>query len=59
MLPDLQKISPKKIKWFEQYKDTLNKIKVKEQFDFMQFFPLMLKMDILVELPKIGMVNYE
>lgn len=59
MLPDLQKISPKKIKWFEQYKDTLNKIKVKEQFDFMQFFPLMLMMDILAELPKIGMVNYE
>lgn len=59
MLPDLQKISPKKIKWFEQYKDALNKIKVKEQFDFMQFFPLMLMMDILVELPKIGMVNYE
>lgn len=59
VLPDLQKISPKNFKWFEQYKDTLNKIKVKEQFDFMQFFPLMLKMDVIAKLPEMGMVNYE
>lgn len=59
MLPHLQKISPKNFEWFEQYEDTLNKIKVKEQFDFMQFFPLMLKMDVIAKLPEMGMVNYE
>ena len=41
------------------YKGMLNAIRGKEEIDFQSFFPLMLKMDILVELPKIGMVNYE
>lgn len=59
VLPDLQKISKKNFEWFEQYKDTLNKIKEKKEFDFMQFFPLMLKMDVIAKLPEIGMVNYE
>lgn len=59
VLPDLQKISEKNFEWFEQYKDTLNKIKEKKEFDFMQFFPLMLKMDVIARLPDIGMVNYE
>lgn len=59
VLPDLQKISPNNFKWFEQYKDTLNKIKEKKEFDFMQFFPLMLKMDVIAKLPEMGMVNYE
>ena len=30
VLPDLQKISEKNFEWFEQYKDTLNKIKEKK-----------------------------
>lgn len=59
VLPDLQKISEKNFEWFEQYKDTLNKIKEKKEFDFMQFFPLMLKMDVIAKLPEMGMVNYE
>lgn len=58
-LPDLKKISPKDFEWLEAYKNMLQTIKKKDEFDLMQFFPLMLKMDILVELPKIGMVNYE
>lgn len=59
VLPDLQKISEKNFEWFEQYKDTLNKIKEEKEFDFMQFFPLMLKMDVIAKLPEMGMVNYE
>lgn len=58
-LPDLKKISPKDFEWLEAYKNMLLTIKDKKEFDLVQFFPLMLKMDILVELPKIGMVNYE
>lgn len=58
-LPDLKKISPKDFEWLEAYKNMLQTIKNKDEFDLMQFFPLMLKMDILAELPKIGMVNYE
>ena len=58
-LPDLKKISPKDFEWIEAYKNVLQTIKNKEAFDLMQFFPLMLKMDIMAELPKIGMVNYE
>ena len=37
----------------------LGDIKEKKEFDFQKFFLLMLIMDILVELPNIGMVNYE
>lgn len=59
VLPDLQKISEKNFKWFEQYKDILNQIKEEKEFDFMQFFPLMLKMDVIAKLPEMGMVNYE
>lgn len=59
MLSDLQKISPKNFDWLMLYKGTLHAIRGKEEIDFKSFFPLMLKMDILVELPKIGMVNYE
>lgn len=59
ILPELEKISPKNIYWLILYKDTLHAIQRKEEIDFKSFFPLMLKMDILVELPKIGMVNYE
>lgn len=58
-LPSLKNISPKDFEWLEAYKNMLQTIKNKNEFDLMQFFPLMLKMDILVELPKIGMVNYE
>lgn len=58
-LPSLKEISPKDFEWLEAYKNMLQTIKNKDEFDFMQLFPLMLKMDILVELPKIGMVNYE
>lgn len=58
-LPSLKNISPKDFEWLEAYKNMLQTIKNKKEFDLMQFFPLMLKMDILAELPKIGMVNYE
>lgn len=58
-LPSFKEISPKDFEWLEAYKNMLQTIKNKDEFDLMQFFPLMLKMDILVELPKIGMVNYE
>lgn len=58
-LPSLKEISPKDFEWLEAYKNMLLTIKDKKEFDLMQFFSLMLKMDILVELPKIGMVNYE
>lgn len=59
VLPHLQKISPKNFDWFEQYKNTLKQIKEEKEFDFMQFFPLMLKMDVIAKLPEMGMVNYE
>lgn len=59
VLPDLKKISPENFEWFELYKNTLKQIKVKEEIDFMQFFPLMLKMDVIAKLPEMGMVNYE
>ena len=59
ILPSLKKISPKDFEWLEAYRDVLQTIMNKKEFDFMQFFPLMLKMDTLAELPKIGMVNYE
>lgn len=59
ILPELEKISPKNFDWLMFYKDTLHAVRGKEEIDFKSFFPLMLKMDILVELPKIGMVNYE
>ncbi len=59
ILPSLKNISPKDFEWIEAYKNVLQTIKNKEAFDLVQFFPLMLKMDIMAELPKIGMVNYE
>lgn len=59
LLLELEKISPKNFDWLMSYKGTLNAIRGKEEIDFQSFFPLMLKMDMLVELPKIGMVNYE
>ena len=59
MLPHLQNISPENFEWFEQYKNTLKQIKEEKEFDFMQFFPLMLKMDVIAKLPEMGMVNYE
>lgn len=59
ILPSLKNISPKNFEWIEAYKNVLQTIKNKEAFDLVQFFPLMLKMDIVAELPKIGMVNYE
>lgn len=59
ILPSLKNISPKNFEWIEAYKNVLQTIKNKEAFDLVQFFPLMLKMDIMAELPKIGMVNYE
>lgn len=59
ILPELEKISPENFDWLMSYVGTLHAIRGKEEIDFNSFFPLMLKMDILVELPKIGMVNYE
>lgn len=59
VLPDLKKISPENFEWFELYKNTLKQIKEEKEFDFMQFFPLMLKMDVIAKLPEMGMVNYE
>lgn len=59
ILPELEKISPENFDWLMSYVGTLQAIRGKEEIDFNSFFPLMLKMDILVELPKIGMVNYE
>lgn len=59
ILPELERINPKNFDWLMSYKGMLNAIRGKEEIDFQSFFPLMLKMDILVELPKIGMVNYE
>lgn len=59
ILPSLKNISPKDFEWLEAYKNMLQTIKNNKEFDLMQFFPLMLKMDIMAELPKIGMVNYE
>lgn len=59
ILPELERINPKNFDWLKLYKVTLHAIRGKEEIDFQSFFPLMLKMDILVELPKIGMVNYE
>lgn len=58
-LPLLEKTSPKHFKWLKLYGEMLGAIKEKEKFDFQKFFLLMLIMDVLVELPKIGMVNYE
>lgn len=58
-LQDLEKISPEDFKWLKLYGKMLGDIKEKKEFDFQKFFLLMLIMDILVELPNIGMVNYE
>jgi hypothetical protein len=58
-LQDLEKISPEDFKWLKLYGEMLGDIKEKKEFDFQKFFLLMLIMDILVELPNIGMVNYE
>lgn len=58
-LHDLEKISSEDFKWLKLYGKMLGDIKEKKEFDFQKFFLLMLIMDILVELPNIGMVNYE
>ena len=58
-LQNLEKISPEDFRWLKLYGEMLVDIKEKKEFDFQKFFLLMLIMDILVELPNIGMVNYE
>ena len=58
ILTELDSAMPKLLKWIAAYKDTLESIKSGKELDFVQFFPLMLKLDIAAELNKIGMVKF-
>ena len=57
-LPALKRVAPDQLKWLDEYSAALVRIGNEEQIDFVQFFPLMLRMDVIAELKNIGMVDF-
>ena len=57
-LPALKSVAPDQFKWLDEYSAALVRIGNEEQIDFVRFFPLMFRMDIVAELKNIGMVNF-
>ena len=59
VLTDFKQLDTEHLAWVEEYRSALEKVQTYSQLDFMEFFALMLKMDVIVELRNIGMVNYD
>lgn len=57
-LQALKRVASDQFKWLDEYSATLVRIRNEEQIDFVRFFPLMLRMDVVAELKNIGMVNF-
>ena len=59
VLTDFKQLDTEHLAWVEEYRSALEKVQTYSRLDFMEFFALMLKMDVIVELRNIGMVNYD
>lgn len=59
VLADFKQLDAERLAWVEEYRSALVKVQANNRFDFVEFFALMLKMDVIVELRNIGMVNYD
>ena len=59
VLADFRQLDAERLAWVEEYRSALVKLQANNRFDFVKFFALMLKMDVIVELRNIGMVNYD
>lgn len=59
VLADFKQLDDERLAWVEEYRSALVKVQANNRFDFVKFFALMLKMDVIVELRNIGMVNYD
>lgn len=59
VLADFKQLDAERLAWVEEYMSALVKVQANNRFDFVEFFALMLKMDVIVELRNIGMVNYD
>lgn len=59
LLPDFKQLDPERFAWVDEYSRTLVSFQIESHFDFVKFFTMMLKMDVIVELRNIGMVNYD
>lgn len=59
VLADFKQLDAERLAWVEEYRSALVKVQANNRFDFVKFFALMLKMDVIVELRNIGMVNYD
>lgn len=59
VLADFKLLDAERLAWVEEYRSALVKVHADSQFDFVEFFALMLKMDVIVELRNIGMVSYD
>ena len=59
VLADFKQLDAERLAWVEEYRSALTKVQADSQLDFVEFFALMLKMDVIVELRNIGMVNYD
>ena len=59
LLPDFKQLDPERFAWLDEYSRALVRFQIENHFDFVKFFTMMLKMDVIVELRNIGMVNYD
>lgn len=59
LLSDFKQLDPERFAWVDEYSRTLVSFQIESHFDFAKFFTMMLKMDVIVELRNIGMVNYD
>lgn len=59
VLTDFKQLDAERLAWVEEYRSALEKVQTYSRLDFVEFFALMLKMDVIVELRNIGMVNYD
>lgn len=59
VLADFKQLDAERLAWVEEYRSVLVRVQANNRFDFVEFFALMLKMDVIVELRNIGMVNYD
>lgn len=59
VLADFKQLDAERLAWVEEYGSALVSVQANNRFDFVEFFALMLKMDVIVELRNIGMVNYD
>lgn len=59
LLSDFKQLDPERFAWVDEYSRTLVSFQIESHFDFVKFFTMMLKMDMIVELRNIGMVNYD